>query len=349
MRLVKVLAVLVAAGALVGCNNRPSNSAASSSGGRLEGAGSSFVKPIMSKWVEDYRKAVGLEVNYTSAGSGAGIQQMTNKIVNFGCTDAPMDLDQLQAALEKGGAVVHIPLVIGGAVPAYNLPGVDKPIHFTGQLLADIFLGKVKKWNEPALQELNKDVKLPDLPILVVTRSDPSGTNYIWADYLSKASKDWTLGVSVKVDWPGGETAKGSEGMAGKLKTEGAIGYVELLYVLKNKIQYGAVKNQEGEFILANLESVKAAADAWFAKNPIPDDLCYSLTDAPGRGSYPIAGTTWAVLYQKQPADKGRELVKFLRWVTHEGQEGCAGLFYVRLPQALVEKINQKLDKVDLQ
>jgi phosphate transport system substrate-binding protein len=335
---------LVAAG-LIGCSNRSSNSA-SSSGGRLEGAGSSFVKPIMSKWVDDYRRAVGVEVNYTSAGSGAGIQQMTNKVVNFGCTDAPMDADQLQAAEQEGGAVVHIPLVVGGAVPAYNLPGVDQPLHFTGQLLADIFLGKVKKWNEPALQELNKDAKLPDLPILVVTRSDPSGTNYIWTDYLSKASKDWKLGVSVKVDWPVGETAKGSEGMAGKLKTPGAIGYVELLYVLKNKIQYGAVKNQEGEFILAKLDSVKAAADAWFAKNPIPDNLCYSLTDAPGKGSYPVSGTTWAVLYQKQPADKGRELAKFLRWVTHEGQASCADLFYVQLPKPLVEKINQKLDLV---
>jgi phosphate transport system substrate-binding protein len=335
-------AVLVS---LAGCSNSKSSNKAGAK--RLDGAGSSFVKPIMNKWVIEYKKEKGLEIDYKSAGSGAGIQQMTSKTVAFGATDAPMDANQLEEAKKNGGDVVHIPLVIGGAVAAYNLPEVEQPLKFTGPLLADIFLGKVTKWNDEALQKVNPGVKFPDKNIIVVVRSDPSGTNYIWTDYLSKVAKDWNLGVSVKVEWPKGETAKGSEGMAGKLKTPGTIGYVELLYALQNEIQYGHIQNKEGEFIKPDLESVKIAAHSSLSGQPIPENLCYSITNAAGKGAYPISGTTWAVLYAKQPQETGQELVKFLRWVTHDGQKYCDSLNYVQLPSTLVEKIDKKLDSIE--
>jgi phosphate transport system substrate-binding protein len=331
--------MMLAAGA--GCSNSPDKQGAGQR--RLDGAGSSFVKPIMTKWVSEYKKEKGVEIDYKSGGSGAGIQQMTDKTVAFGATDAPMDASQLEAAKQKKGDVVHIPLVIGGAVAAYNLPEVQEPLNFTGPLLADIFLGNVTKWNDEALKKVNPGVNLPDKNIIVVVRSDPSGTNYIWTDYLSKVAKDWKLGVSVKVEWPKGETAKGSEGMSGKLKTEGTIGYVELLYVLQNKIQYGHIQNTEGEFVKPELESVKIAARNALDGQPIPANLCYSIVNAPGKGAYPISGTTWAVLYATQPKGTGQELVNFLKWVTHDGQKYCEPLNYVQLPSVLVEKIDKKL------
>jgi phosphate transport system substrate-binding protein len=337
---------------LGGCTG--SNQHGGGDGERLDGAGSSFVKPIMSRWQSEYKNEKGVEINYQSVGSGAGIQQMTNKTVAFGATDAPMNKNQLEEAKNSGGDVLHIPLVIGGAVPAYNLPEVgETPLNFTGKVLSDIFQGKISKWNDEALKKLNPGVDLPDRKIIPLTRSDPSGTNYIFTDFLTTVTKDdpdgFKLGISVKVEWPGDETARGSEGMAGKLKTVGTIGYVELLYVLQNKIQYGAVQNQEKEFVRASLESVRIAAENSLSARPIPDDLCYSLVNAPGKGAYPMSGTTWAVLFAKLPEGKGQELVKFLRWVTHEGQKYCDELNYVRLPSALVEKVDKKLDSVQFQ
>jgi phosphate transport system substrate-binding protein len=314
---------------------------------RLNGAGSSFVDPIMTKWASVYNKEKGVQVNYQSTGSGVGVQQMTKKTVDFGCTDAPMNDSQLEEARAAGGEVVHIPLVMGGVVPAYNLPEVKEPIKFTGQVLADIYLGKITKWNDPALAKLNEGLTLPDRKILVIYRSEASGTTYIWVDFLSQTSKDWPLGVKTLVEWPKGvgEGAKGSEGLTGTLgKTVGTIGYVEVLYALKNKIQHGMVQNQEKEFVEASLESVTAAAKN--SESKITDDLRYSLVNAPGKGSYPIAGTTWAVLYAKQPEGTGEELVKFLQWVTHDGQELCAALQYARLPSTLVERIDKKLSAI---
>jgi phosphate transport system substrate-binding protein len=340
---------------LVGCGNptgtpRGGTGSASGAGGggsisRLNGAGSSFVNPIMTKWASLYQKEKGLEVNYQSTGSGNGVQQMIKKTVDFGCTDAPMNDAQMKEAASAGGDVIHIPLVMGGVVPVYNLPGIEEPLKFTGQALADIFLGNIKKWNDPALQQLNQGIQLPDRQILVVYRSDPSGTTFNFVEFLSKTSKDWKLGVKTSVDWPTGEGAKGSEGVAGKLsQAEGTIGYVELLYALQKKTKYGHVQNKAGKFVRANLESVSAAASN--SQSNISDDLRYSLIDAPGDDSYPITATTWAVLYTKQPKDKGIELVKFLRWVTHEGQENCKDLQYARLSSGLVERIDQKLNQV---
>jgi phosphate transport system substrate-binding protein len=314
---------------------------------RLNGGGSSFVYPMMSKWASEYDKKTGIKVNYQSIGSGGGIQQMTAKTFDFGCTDAPMTDEQLQKAEATGGKVIHLPLVMGAVVPAYNLPGIEQPLQFSGSLLADIFLGKIKKWNEASIQELNPGVALPDLEIGVVHRSEGSGTTYILADFLSKVSPEWKekVGLGTSVNWPTGVGQKGNEGVAAHIaRSQGAIGYVELIYALQNKIKFGSVRNREEVFIQASLESVTTAAD--HALKQIPEDLRYSLTNAPGKNSYPISGTVWAVLYVDQPAGKGQLVVDFLRWVTHEGQEFTKALDYARLPEGLVQRVDEKLSQV---
>ena len=316
---------------------------------RLNGGGSTFVYPMMSKWAAEYDKAKAVEVNYQSIGSGGGIQQMTVKTFDFGCTDSPMNEEQLDKARKEGGEVLHIPLVMGAVVPAYHLEEVQEPLIFSGPVLADIFLGKIKKWNAPALAELNPNVKLPAKDIGVVHRSDGSGTTYIWVDYLAKTSPDWKqkVGVGTSVNWPSGEGAKGNEGVAGRVKeTPGAIGYVELTYALQNNIKFGLVRNKENIPIKADLHSVTAAAEN--ALQTIPEDLRYSLTDPPGKDSYPIAGTVWALLYVHQPADKGQQVVDFLRWVTHDGQKYAEDLHYARLPEGLVQRLEKKLDTVQV-
>ncbi len=349
-RLRQLLALTLAAlpGLVIGCSEPPGNRAGSggASAGvkRLDGAGSSFVDPLMQEWSTAYAKEKGVRVNYQSKGSGAGIDMMTEKKVDFGATEAPMTDNQLQKAKDVNGEVIHVPLVMGGVVPAYNLP--DAPdVKFTGKVLADIYLGKVTKWNDPALKELNPDAKLPDREIAVVRRSDSSGTTFIWTDFLAKSSKDWNKGVSTAIEWPTGVGQKGTDGVAGHVKrTPGALGYVELIYALKNNIPFGAVQNSAGKFVKADLKSVTAAASAALEK--IPDDLRYTLTNAPGEDAYPVAGTTWAVLYTRQPPEKAKPLVEFLRWVTHEGQDRAEALHYAKLPEGLVKRVDRKLDEV---
>jgi phosphate ABC transporter phosphate-binding protein len=317
---------------------------------RLNGAGATFVYPMMSKWAAEYNKAKSVEVNYQSIGSGGGIQQMTAKTADFGCTDGPMNDEQLKKAREVGGEVIHIPLVMGAVVPAYNVEGVKQQLTFSGPLLADIFLGKVKKWNDKTIQELNPGAMLPDKEIAVVHRSDGSGTTYVWVDYLAKVSPEWQkkVGVATSVEWPAGEGAKGNEGVSGRVKAApGALGYIELTYALQNQITFGLVKNKEGVAIKAELKSITAAADNSLKQNP-PEDLRYSITDAPGKDSYPISGTTWAVIYVNQPSAKGQHIVNFLRWVTHEGQQFCEGLDYAKLPPDLVQRLEKRLELVKM-
>jgi phosphate transport system substrate-binding protein len=315
---------------------------------RLNAGGSTFVYPMMSKWAAEYDKAKGVEVNYQSIGSGGGIQQMTAKTFDFGCTDAPMNDEQLQKCRDSGSEPLHIPLVLGAVVPTYNLEGVKEPLKFTGPVLADIFLGKIKKWNDKALQDLNKGAPLPNEDIVVVHRSDGSGTTYIWVDYLSKVSPDeWQkkVGTGASVNWPAGVGQKGNEGVAGQVRrSPGAIGYVELIYALQNNMSFGLVQNKAGEFIKGDLASVTAAADN--SLKEIPDDLRFSITDAEGKGSYPISGTVWAVLYQKLPKERSQHVVDFLRWVTHDGQKYATDLHYATLPKGLVERLDKKLDSV---
>jgi phosphate transport system substrate-binding protein len=359
------LALLALAGA--GCNNPTSESSggastraggSSSAGGGgggaevkqvkgLTGGGSSFINPMMLKWAGLYNKEKGVQVDYTSSGSGNGIQQMIDKKNDFGCTDAFMNDDQLKKADNLGGPVLHIPLVMGGVVPIYNLKGVDKPLRFTGPLLADIFLGKITKWDDPKLKEINPGVSLPGDEIAVVHRSDGSGTTFIWADYLSKVSPEWKekVGVGTDLKWPTGVGAQKNDGVAGQVaRSPGSLGYVELEYALRNKLQYGAVQNKDGEFVQANLDSITKAAEA--ALKDIPADLRYSLNNASGKEAYPICGTTWAVLYEKQPANKAKALADFLRWATHEGQEYTKDLNYARLPESLVKRVDEKLGAI---
>jgi phosphate transport system substrate-binding protein len=332
------LAASVLATSLSGCGG----------GKRLNLGGSTFINPMMEVWTYEYYQANGVEVNYASVGSGAGIKQMIDKILDFGCSDAPLNDEQLKQVKEKGGEVVHIPVAMGAVVPIYNLAGVTKPVRFSGEALADIFLGKITRWNDSRLQELQEaGVTLPDRKINVVHRSDGSGTTFIFAEYLSKVSPEWKtkVGKGTSLRWPTGIGAPGNPGVANEVKNSpGAIGYVDLIYALENDISYGSVRNRAGHCILGDLTSVTAAADG--AKEQIPDDLRYSLTDAPGKDSYPISGTTWAIVYVNQPPEKAQLMVDFLRWVTGPGQEMCEAQHYARLPPDLVRRAREKIELI---
>jgi phosphate transport system substrate-binding protein len=314
---------------------------------KLVGKGSTFVAPLMVLWSNEYQKTEGgCEVDYSPFGSGAGIKAILERKVDFGCTDAPLTDEQIAQARAAGGEVLHVPLVMGAVVPAYNLPGVEG-LRFTGPVLADIFLGKIKRWDDKALKDLNPGAALPDRGIQVVHRSDGSGTTYVWADYLSKVSPEWKSGVGVgtEVAWPSGVGEAGNEGVANRVQnTAGSIGYVELSYAVRRELSFGLVQNREREFVKAGPSSVRQAARN--ALSVIPEDLRFSLTDPPGKGSYPVCGTTWAVVYLRQPADKGRLLSDFLWWALDKGQEKADLLFYLPLPEPLLERAQKQLKRI---
>jgi phosphate transport system substrate-binding protein len=304
---------------------------------QIDGAGATFPYPIYSKWFSEYNRLhPDIQINYQSIGSGGGIRQLTNQTVFFGASDGPMTPDQLLAA---PGQVLHFPTVLGAVVPVYSLPGVDTQLKFTGEVLANIFLGKITRWSDPALAKDNPGVTFPDMEITVVHRAEGSGTTYIWCDYLAKISPDYkkTVGVATSVNWPVGLGGKGNEGVAGQVKqTPGSLGYVELIYALQNKISYGAVKNMEGEFVTASVEAVTSAAAA--AASKMPADFRVSITNAPGKGVYPISSFTWLLLYEN-PKDKNRSriLVDFLKWALSDGQRFAPDLGYAPLPEAVVK------------
>jgi phosphate transport system substrate-binding protein len=344
--------VAVAAFLIVGCGTKGNRSA------RINGAGSSFVFPAMAKWTSEYNTQKSTQIDYISAGSGAGIQQMTEKTVTFGCSDMPMKKEQLDKAKELGGDVVHIPLVIGGVVPAYNLEGVNKPLRFTGPILADIYLGRVKKWNDPALKEVNPDVSLPDVDIVPVFRADSSGSSAIFSEYLAKVSPEFrkNVGVGTSPNWPKGVGIgqRDSAGVIGHVnRSPGSICYVELAFAVKNKIAYGSIKNMSGQFVTANAESLTASATAALAEKPLTEpyslnDLTWPLTDCPGEKSYPLAGFAYAIIYKNQPKSRGQVLVDFLRWATTTGQTHSRELDYAPLPDELQKRIEEKLSSVVL-
>ena len=313
---------------------------------QINGAGATFPYPIYSKWFAEYNKLhPEVAINYQSIGSGGGIRQLSNQTVFFGATDGPMTQEQQFAA---PGPIVHLPTVLGADVPVYNIPGVDTQLKFTGKLLADIFLGKVTKWNDSAISALNPSAKLPATDITVAHRSDGSGTTYIWVDYLSKASPEWkkTVGVATSVNWPVGVGGKGNEGVAGLVKqTPGSIGYVELIYAKQNKIDYGSVQNMEGEFVLASLDSVTAAAQV--AAKQMPKDFRVSITNAPGKASYPISSFTWILLYES-PSDRQRSkmMVDFMKWALTDGQKFAGDLGYAPLPSEVVALEMEALKKI---
>ena len=313
---------------------------------QINGAGATFPYPIYSKWFAEYTKVKpNVRINYQSIGSGGGIRQLTNQTVFFGATDGPMTDDQLQAA---PGKILHFPTVLGAIVPVYNIPNVTAELKFTGPVLADIFLGKITKWNDPAITKLNPGVTLPGSDITVAHRSDGSGTTYIWVDYLAKVSEEWKkkVGVATSVNWPTGIGGKGNEGVAGLVtQSPGSIGYVELIYALQNKIKYGAVQNMAGEFIVGNEQSVTAAAAAAAAK--MPPDFRVSITNAEGKGVYPIASFTWLLLYEN-PKDKtqAKMMVEFMTWALTDGQKFAGQLGYAPLPDAVVKLEMAALQKL---
>jgi len=313
---------------------------------QINGAGATFPNPIYSKWFAEYNKLhPDIRINYQPIGSGGGIRQVTAQTVFFGATDGPMTEEQMTAA---PGKLLHLPMVLGADVPVYNLPGVTADLRFTGPLLADIFLGKVKKWNDPAIAKVNPGVKLPATDITVVHRSDGSGTTYIWVDYLAKVSPEWKqkVGVATSVNWPTGVGGKGNEGVSGLVRqVPGALGYVELIYASQNKISYGAVQNAAGEFVKASVPSVTAAAAVAAAK--MPADFRVSITNPEGKGAYPVSSFTWLLLYEN-PADKARSkvMVEFVKWALSDGQKYCAELGYAPLPASVVKMELAALAKV---
>jgi phosphate transport system substrate-binding protein len=316
----------------------------------INGAGASFPYPIYSKWFDVYHQNHGnLQFNYQSVGSGAGIKQMTDGTVDFGATDGPMNDEQLRAYRDKhGSGILHFPTVLGAVVPTYNIPGVTGTLNFTPDALAGIFLGKITKWNDPAITGPNKGVNLPTSDILVVHRSDGSGTTYVWTDYLSKVSDEWKTKVNkaTSVNWPVGLGGKGNEGVTGLVKqTPGAIGYVELIYAVQSSVPYGTVKNSTGNFVKADLASVSAAA-VGAAKN-MPDDFRVSITDAPGKTAYPICSFTWLLIPEKIPDATKRDAIKgFVTWMLTDGQSYAEGLSYAKLPKEVVEKEKKAINLI---
>jgi phosphate transport system substrate-binding protein len=316
----------------------------------INGAGATFPYPMYSKWFDEYhKKNPDLQINYQSIGSGGGIKQVTEGTVDFGATDGPMNDDQLKAYQEKHGfGILHFPTVLGADVPTYNIPGVTAELNFTQDAVAGIFLGKITKWNDPAIASANKGVSLPANDIVVVHRSDGSGTSYIWTDYLSKVSEEWKnkVGKGTSVNWPVGLGGKGNEGVAGLIKqTPNSFGYVELIYAVQNNMPYGRVRNSSGSFIKADLASVTEAAAG--AAKTMPDDFRVSITDAPGKKAYPISSFTWLLIPEKFSEPAKRDAIKgFVKWMLVDGQSYAEALSYARLPKEVVSKEVKALDKV---
>ena len=311
----------------------------------LNGAGATFPNPMYQKWFSEYHKAhPDIQFNYQSIGSGGGIRQVLAQTVDFGASDGPMTDEQLAQAKTK---ILHIPTVMGAVVPAYNVPGVSSELKFTPEALSGIFLGKITTWNDPAIAKANPGVNLPNQTIIVIHRSDGSGTTYIFTDYLSKVSSDWQNGPGkgTSVKWPVGLGGKGNEGVGGMIRQmQGGIGYIELMYAVQNKIDYGSVKNASGTFVKASLESVTAAAAS--AKS-MPADFRVSITNAPGKDAYPISSFTWLLIPEKsKEANKGKILADFLTWMVDDGQKMTAELSYAPLPENVAVKVKGAIKQV---
>jgi phosphate transport system substrate-binding protein len=309
----------------------------------LTGAGATFPAALYSKWFTEYDRLTRVQINYQSIGSGGGIKSISDATVDFGATDGPMTDTQLREA--KNGEVLHVPAALGAVVPTYNLPGISQPLRFSAESLAGIFLGDVKKWNDPLIAADNPGVALPNQDIVVVHRSDGSGTTYIWVDYLSNVSEKWrtTVGTATSVNWPVGLGGKGNEGVAGEVKQNPySMGYVELIYALQNNLGVGSVKNSSGNYVMPSLESVTAAA-AGVAEN-IQPDLRASIVNAPGPDAFPISGFTWLLVYkdQREPA-KATAVTRMLWWAIHDGQRFNADLGYSPLPDGIVRKAEDKI------
>ena len=315
----------------------------------LTGAGATFPAPIYQKWFNDYQSIGNVQINYQPNGSGGGIKAVTEGTVDFGASDMPLTDDQLKAFKDKHGFnVLLFPTVLGAAVPTYNLPGISQELNFTPEALAGIFLGKITTWNDAAIKQANPGVNLPGDKIVVVHRSDGSGTTFCWTDYLSKISPEWKSKVgkpNTSIDWPAGIGGKGNDGVAGLVKQQkGALGYVELIYAVRNHLPYGKVKNSAGEFVKADLASINAAAAA---VKSIPADFRISITDPPGKGAYPISTFTWLLVPEKlSDENKRKALAGFLKWAITTGQNSVEGLDYAKLPPSIVSKEEQQISLI---
>jgi len=316
----------------------------------INGAGATFPYPMYSKWFDEYhKKNASLQINYQSIGSGGGIKQVTEGTVDFGASDGPMNDDQLKAYQDKHGfPILHFPTVLGADVPSYNIPGVTAELNLTQDAISGIFLGRITKWNDPAIAGANKGVNLPANDIVVVHRSDGSGTTYIWTDYLSKVSEEWKnkVGKGTSVNWPVGLGGKGNEGVAGLVKqTPNSFGYIELIYAIQNNMPYGRVKNSSGALIKADLARVTAAGAA--AAKRIPDDFRVSITDPPGKAAYPISSFTWLLIPSKFSDATKRDAIKgFVKWMLTDGQNYTEALSYAKLPKEVVAKETKALDQI---
>jgi phosphate transport system substrate-binding protein len=311
----------------------------------INGAGATFPYPIYSKWFDEYTKVdPSVRFNYQSIGSGGGQKQIMAQTVDFGASDGPMSDDNLKKA---PGKLLHIPTVAGAVVITYNLEGAPA-LKFDGETIARIFLGQIKKWNDPMIASTNPGVKLPDKDIVVVHRSDGSGTTFIFTDYFSKVSPEWKskAGNNTSVSWPTGIGGKGNEGVSGQVKqTPGALGYVEVIYAIQNKMPYADIKNSAGEFVKPTIESVTAA----LATADIPDDFRFSMTNAPGKDAYPIAGATWLLVYEQQKdATKGKKLVEFLKWALTKGEAMAKDLDYAPLPDSVQQRVLKRIDEIKM-
>jgi phosphate transport system substrate-binding protein len=321
---------------------------ATTSGADLTGAGATFPYPLYSRWFSDYAARSSVRINYQSIGSGGGIRQLLEKTVDFGATDAPMSDAEL--AKSTAGSILHFPMTLGAVVITYNLPGVTIPLHLTGEVVAAIYQGQVTRWNDARIASLNAGVQLPATDILVVHRSDGSGTSYVFTDYLATVSPAWATkpGKGKEVQWPTGLGAKGNEGVAGQVKqTPGAIGYVELAYATQNRLATAMLKNAAGDYTAPSITSVTAAAAGAAASLPAATDYRVSIVDAKGAGVYPIASFTWIILYQHQadPA-KGKQMSDFLRWALTDGQAAAAPLDYAPLPESMRTSLVQRLSTI---
>ena len=349
-KLAALILLIAACGKESASNSSTASSTSSSGSVDLTGAGATFPYPIYSKWFADYAKQTGVKINYQSIGSGGGIRQLSEQTVDFGASDSPMSDDEMSKA--KGGAVLHIPTVLGAVVITYNIPGLSAPLNLTSGAIADIFSGRITKWSDTRISSINPGARLPSTDILVVHRSDGSGTTFIFTDYLSKAVPAWnsSVGKGKEVKWPTGLGAKGNEGVAGQVKqTPGAIGYVELAYAKQNNLPFAAITNKAGKNILASVPAVTAAAAGAAQSLPANTDYRLSIVDAPGADSYPISSFTWILVYQQQrDAAKGKKLVDFLNWALTTGESEASSLDYAPLPADMAAKVKARLATVAL-
>ena len=344
----RLLVVSLALLAACGGGDKQSGTGGSGSGSvDLTGAGATFPYPLYSKWFSDYAAATGVKINYQSIGSGGGIRQLSEGTVDFGASDSPMSDDDIAKAK---GPVMHFPTVLGAVVVAYNLPGLSGPLKLSGDLVADIFAGKVKKWNDPRIAAVNAGVVLPADDILVVHRSDGSGTTFVFTDYLATVSPTWASGPGrgKEVSWPVGLGGKGNEGVAGQVKqTPGAIGYVELAYAKQNNLPTASIRNPAGNFVAPSPDGMTAAAAAVASSLPADTDYRLTIVNAAGADAYPITSFTWILLYEHQADSvKGRKLKDFMRWALTEGEKQAAALDYAPLPGTMAERLIARLDSI---